>query len=176
MSAAQPDTEIFFFDEGRFGLMPTTGRFWTKKSVRPVVKVQTRYANFYTYSAVSPLTGASFSLFLPRVNAAMMNLYLKEMSANLSGSPCLLVMDGAGWHKSKDLIIPDNIQILFLPPYSPELNPVERLWRWLKRHSLRNRFHQNIENLMDAVQILLQQASYVFLQSLCSCKYLTHYE
>jgi hypothetical protein len=66
----QEDKTLFFFDEGRFGLKPVIGRYWTKKGTRPVVKVQPRYGNFYVYSAVCPMTGENVSLFLPWVNTA----------------------------------------------------------------------------------------------------------
>jgi transposase len=74
---------------------------------------------------------------LPYVNTGCLNLFLSEMSKNLGSLEIILVMDGAGWHKSKDLNVPWNIQIIYLPPYCPELNPVERLWNYIKSLSTR---------------------------------------
>jgi transposase len=79
--------------------------------------------NFYAYSAVCPASGEDFSLLLPCVDTRAMNAFLGEMAGALGGRRCVLVMDRAGWHMSKDLKVPPNIRIVFLPPYSPELIP-----------------------------------------------------
>jgi transposase len=172
MLQARPDAHVFFFDEGRFGFKPTTGRRWARKGERPIVVVQPGYQNFYVYTAVSPMTGEEVSLFLPWVNTTMMNLFLAHLGQALGERRCVLVMDQAGWHVSEELKPPSNIELVFLPPYSPELNPVERLWQWLKRHSLRNRCHQDLEAIMDAVQDCLRGATPSFLRTLCRCSYL----
>jgi hypothetical protein len=174
MAIARPESTVFFFDEGRFGLQPTTGKVWGRKGARPIAVMQTGYENFYMYSAVSPATGEDVSLFLPWANTAMMNVFLEAMQEALNGRDCLLVLDQAGWHNSQDLCVPGNIELVYLPPYSPELNPVERLWQWLKRHSLRNQFHTSLASVMDAVQQCFQQTTKPFLMSLCRCRYLLH--
>jgi len=174
MTIARPESTVFFFDEGRFGLQPITGRLWGRKGARPITVVQAGYENFYMYSAVNPATGEDVSLFLPWANTAMMNVFLEAMQEALNGRDCLLVLDQAGWHSSHDLRVPENIELVYLPPYSPELNPVERLWQWLKRHSLRNQFHTSLESVMDAVQQCFQQTTPAFLESLCRCRYLLH--
>jgi transposase len=168
----RPDAEVFFFDEGRFGFQPVTGRRWARRGVRPSAVVRPGYKNFYAYSAVSPNAGEEITLFLPWVNTTMMKLFLDHLSRALGARSCFLVMDQAGWHRSTELDVPSNIEIVLLPPYSPELNPVERLWQWLKRHSLRNRCHENLETMMDAVQACLQAATPDFFKSLCRCNYL----
>jgi transposase len=168
----KPDTAVFFFDEGRFGQKPHLGRYWAKKGSRPIVTVKPGYQNFYVYSAVCPSTGEDITLFLPWVNTEMMNIFLEHLKETLKGRSCLLILDQAGWHNSKRLKIPTNIELLFLPPYSPELNPVERLWQWLKRHSLRNRFYKDLEEVMDAVQDCMKAATTDFLKSLCRCGYI----
>jgi len=89
------------------------------------------------------MTGDSFSLFLPWVNTEMMNLYLAEMSVAFPDKKILLIWDQAGWHKAKSLKVPENIILKSLPPYSPELNPVEKLWQWLMllRSVVQKSFH-----------------------------------
>jgi len=170
----RPDACVFFFDEGRFGLMPVVGRRWARKGVRPVSTIRQGYKNFYVYSAVCPKTGENMSLFLPLANTQMMNIFLENLKVFLAGRSCFLVLDQAGWHKAKDLQVPSNIELVFLPPYSPELNPVERLWQWLKRHCLRNRLYQSIESVMDSVQSYMQSATTSFFKSLCKCNYLLY--
>ena len=78
------------------------------------------YKNFYLYSGVDTKDGSSFSLIMPSVNTETMNVFLAELSQEYSSDKLALIMDGAGWHKSSDLKVPENIKIFFLPPYSPE--------------------------------------------------------
>ena len=130
------------------------------------------YQNFYIFSGVSAITGDSFSLFLSSVNTQTMNIYLGELSKAFTDCNIMLIMDQAGWHKSQRLQLPDNIQIKFLPPYSPELNPVERLWNWLKKHVCRNRLFECEETLMDVLAENLRFLSPTRLIELCGCSYL----
>lgn len=163
---------VFFFDESRFGLKPHIGRCWAQKGVTMQTPVNPSYQNFYIFSGVSPITGDAFSLFLPHVNTQTMNIYLRELSGAFIDYNIMLIMDQAGWHKSQRLQVPDNIQIKFLPPYSPELNPVERLWNWLKKHVCRNRLFECEETLMDALAENLCFLSPTKLTELCACSYL----
>ena len=105
-----------------------------------IIVVVTHYKSFYLYSAVKPISGDSFSLLLPQVNSSCFNLFLQKMAEETNGRKIVLIMDGAGWHKSKELTIPENIEIMYLPPYSPELNPVETLWQYIKNHTIKIKF------------------------------------
>jgi len=87
---------------------------------------------------------------MPNVDTNCMNIFLEELSKEIK-TDLILIMDGAGWHKSKNLIIPKNIQIILLPPYCPELNPVERLWRFIKDNTIKNKVFETLENLEDEV-------------------------
>ncbi len=163
---------VVFFDEGRFGLKSELGRLWALKGVKPYSTVLNSYQNFYLYASVSPTTGESFTLLLPWVNTDMMSLYLKELSAYFSDKQLMVIMDQAGWHKAKELKIPDNINLEFLPAYSPELNPVEKLWQWLRRHACRNRFFTFEEELIETLLESLMAIPETKLASLCNCSYL----
>ena len=114
----------FFFDESRFGTHSKIGHGWFKKGERTAVKIKLGFKNFYIYSAVEPRTGYSFSLKLPHVDSACLNAFLDEMSKEIAEKEAVIIMDGASWHKAKNLKIPKNITIQYLPPYSPELNQV----------------------------------------------------
>ena len=94
---------------------------------------------------MSPHAEEAFSLFLPWVNTDMMNLYLEELSATYPDCELSIIWDQAGWHGSKGLKLPPNIRCEPLPPYSPQLNPTERLWQWLRRHVTRNRLFDDEE-------------------------------
>ena len=119
---------IYFFDESRFGTHSKIGHGWFKTGERTGVKIKLGFKNFYLYSAVNPISGDNFTLRMPKVNTECMNVFLAEFSKEIGEARATIIMDGASWHKSKDLMIPNNITITILPPYCPELNPVERLW------------------------------------------------
>ncbi len=163
---------VFFFDEGRFGIRSTLTRMWAKKGTPLNVKIKQGYKSFYMHTAVSPHKGEDFSLMLPQVNTEMMNIFLEELSKAYSEYKILLIMDQAGWHKSKELNIPPNIEIEFLPPYSPELNPVERLWKWIKKEAVHNKVFATLEQLMESVINEYQKLSSEKIASLCACSYL----
>jgi hypothetical protein len=127
-------------DEARRGLKGTLTRRWAKRGTRPRVVRQTKYKWTYMYGAVEPGTGAHFGLVCSCVDTEMMGLFLWWLSKEIKDDEhLLLLLDGAGWHVSKKLRVPDNITLKVLPPYSPELNPVELVWQWLNQHHLANR-------------------------------------
>lgn len=133
------------------------------------------FENFYVYSAVSPKSGEEFSFLAPYVNTVCMNLFLEGMSKHLGEKQAFLVMDQAGWHKSKTLVLPHNIKIIYLPPYSPELNPVERLWQHIKNHVLKNKVYQTLSSLEDAVCEFINSLGKEDIISICSLNYMSSY-
>jgi putative transposase len=78
-----------------------------------------------------------------------MNIFLRELSATYPDDYIVLVADGAGWHTSKDLIVPNNVEILSLPPYTPEMNPIEQIWAWIRRHGFRNEVFASLDRVVD---------------------------
>jgi transposase len=164
----------FFLDEARFGQQGTTTRMWARTGTRPTALKQTRYEWLYLYAAVEPGTGDSVALQAPEVNTATMGVFLQMLSEHLGPADhAVLIMDQAGWHKSRKLAVPENITILYLPPYSPELNPVERLWAYLRSHYLSNRAYEDYRHLLDAGAEAWQQLTPELLRSVCACPYLT---
>lgn len=108
-----------------------------------------------------PATGEDFALVLPHVSTVAMNAFLKHFGAALATDEhAALVLDGAGWHTANDLKVPDNITLVPLPPYSPELNPVERVWLYLRERHLSHRllddYHAIVEALCQAWNALTQ--------------------
>lgn len=166
---------VFFMDEARFGQQGTTTRMWAPRGSRPTAVKQTRYEWVYLYAAVEPATGASVALQAPLVNTGTMNVFLTMLSKELGPQDhAVLIMDQAGWHKSRTLEIPENITTLLLPPYSPELNPVERLWAYLRSHYLSNRAFDDYRHLLDAGAAAWQELAPETLKSVCACTYLSH--
>jgi transposase len=101
-----------------------------------------------------------------------MNEFLKMLSGNYYGRKIAIIMDGAAWHKSKDLEIPENIDIFLLPPYSPELNPVERFWGYLKKNVLHNRLFESLDEIEKSLQIFLDGLQNHAIAQLCNNNYL----
>lgn len=109
---------------------------------------------------------------MPNVDTQCMNAYLSELSKSLPNERIILVLDGAGWHKSNSLLIPENIMLIKLPPYSPELNPTERLWAHMKYHIIRNKIYSSIEALENVVCDFIKNLTNQLVASICSCNYL----
>jgi hypothetical protein len=143
VKAALPKTaqgrplEVWFQDEARVGQQGTLTRIWAERGTRPRAPRDTRYKSAYIFGAVCPSRGATAALVMPLINTEAMNTHLTDISkAVASGAHAILVMDGAGWHGSKELRVPDNITIVTLPPYAPELNPVENIWAYIRANCL----------------------------------------
>jgi transposase len=168
-----PNAEIFFFDESRFGTHSKIGHGWFKTGERTSLKTCLGFKNFYIYSAVGSLTGDNFHLVLPSVDTECMNAFLQEFSLHLENRNALLILDGAGWHKSQNLNIPQNIKFINLPAYSPELNPTEKLWEYIKNHTIKNKFYDCIEKLEKVVSEFIAGLTSEQIMQTCSCNYLT---
>lgn len=170
------NVRVFFQDEARFGQKGTLTKLWAEKGTRPTVVKQTRYEWAYMYGAVDPVTGDCSALLARHVNTETMNAFLRVLSGEVGPDDhVVLVLDRAGWHVSKTLELPTNITLLHLPPYSPELNCVERLWLYLKSHFLSNRVFHDYDDLLqagtDAYRALEPQRE--LLKSICATPWLT---
>jgi len=144
--------EIWHQDEARVGQQGTLTYVWGNKGARPPAPKDLRYEWAYLFGAVCADRGVGAALVLPYANASMMNLHLIEISKAVTpGHHAVLVLDGAGWHQTGGrLQVPDNITLLHLPPYSPELNPVENIWQYLRQNHLSNRVFATYDAIVDA--------------------------
>jgi transposase len=100
-----------------------------------------------------------------------MNIFLKEIAKTNKDRKIVMVMDGAGWHQSNKLIIPDNMRIIILPPYSPELNPTERLWQYIKDHTIKNKIYKTLRELENAVCKFVKTLTSEIIKSVCGVGY-----
>jgi transposase len=144
--------ELWWQDKARIGHQGSLTRLWARRGSRPTAPRDQRYQSAYLFGAVCPDRGVGAGLVLPRANVHAMNLHLQEISTQVSpGAFAVLALDGAGWHQAGDrLRVPDNIGLLHLPPYSPELNPVENVWEFLRHNDLSNRVNETYEAIVDA--------------------------
>jgi hypothetical protein len=138
-------------DEGRFGRMSSPKRAWAPPGVRPKAPRQVIRELSYVYAAVAPEHGLMTSLILPYANTEMMNLFLAQVARDFADYFVVMQVDQAGWHRAKELQIPENIRLIFQPAYSPEVNPVEHLWEEVREKYLHNRVFPSLEDLLEVL-------------------------
>jgi hypothetical protein len=138
-------------DEARVGQKGRLCHRWWPRGRRPPGRCDRRFEWAYLFAAVEPATGADVALVLPEATTATMNLFLAEFATGLAGDVhAVLVLDRAGWHGARALAVPANVTLAPLPPYSPELNPVERVWHYLRERFLSLRVFTDYRAIVDA--------------------------
>ena len=146
---------IMFQDEARFGRITDPKRCWAPKGFRPIVKKQFVREYTYLFGAFSPLDGINDLIILPEVSSNAMNIFLEILSSRHREDLIVLFCDQASFHRNKELKIPENIVIRHIPPYSPELNPSENMWK-----EMRSKFFGNkVFKSLNAVEDRLVEAS-----------------
>ena len=142
--------EIWFQDEARVGQKNKITRRWAKRGTRPSAPHDQRTLSAYIFGAICPARGVGAGLVLPRCNTLAMILHLREISAAVTpGAHAVVIVDQAGWHFSNALDVPENITMLPLPPKSPELNPVENVWQFMRDNWLSNRIFTSYDDILD---------------------------
>jgi transposase len=177
VAAAHPGRRlrVYFEDEARFGQQGTITNVWARRGSRPTAVRQTEYEYLWVLGAVCPETGQAEGLLSPRLNTEVINVFLKQFAASLpADEQAVLIWDGAGFHTSKNLRVPQNVTLLQLPAYSPELNPIENLWHYLKSHFWSNRAYADYDQLEDAAIDAWHRAvlNPDLMKTVCAVKYL----
>lgn len=164
-----------FQDEGRFGLLGKPRRCWAPIGVRPVVGARLVRKFSYAFAAVCPHDGVMDSLVLPWVNAQTMSLFLSTVSERHPSEFIVMVMDQAGWHIASAVQVPTNMRLVLLPPYSPEINPAEHIWKALREDCVGNTVFANLEAADKALCAGLKslESSPERMQSLCGFNWIT---
>jgi len=140
---------ILFQDEARFGRISDRRRCWGPLPSRPMVAQQIIREYVYALTTLNPFTGRTFSLVLPWVDTKGMSIFLEQTAQAFCGEFCIMFLDGAGWHRASELRIPQTIKLVNLPPYSPELNPVEHVWAWLRDNIFGNDVFETLDEVID---------------------------
>ena len=148
---------LFYQDEARFGRLSHTCKCWVQPKAAPKVYSQFIRESIYVFNSLSPQTGDCFSMISPLCNTYAMNIFLSMVSKQYNSHNIIMIMDKAGWHRSQELEIPNNILIQHLPPYSPELNPVELLCREGRRMHMNNGFYNNMDEVENKLIQVLKQ-------------------
>jgi hypothetical protein len=142
--------ELWWQDEARVGQKNKITRRWAKRGTRPSAPQDQRTASAYIFGAICPARGVGAALVLPRCDTQAMQAHLEEIASQVApGAHAVLLMDQAGWHISRKLTVPANITLLPLPPRSPELNPVENLWQFLRDNWLSNRVFESYDQIVS---------------------------
>lgn len=169
LKAKYPESEIELWceDEHRLGLKPIMRRIYVPEGEQPIANVNWRFEWLWLYGFVHPQSGETYWWILPYVNTEIFNQVLADFASEFElgkEKQVLLVIDQAGWHISKDLIIPEGLHLSYLPSHSPELQPAERLWP-LVDEPIANKSFKSLDDLEDAVyercQILLEQQDFI---------------
>ncbi|EOB1207587.1 IS630 family transposase [Photobacterium damselae] len=149
---ALKNVDIWFQDEARFGQQNTTTRLWAERGTRPRAVKQQQFEYAYLFGSICPQKGIGEAIVVPWVNKDIMIEHLKQISSvTEKGRHAIVIMDGAGWHTEDIADDFQNISIIKLPPYSPELNPIEQVWSWLRQHYLANQSFSDYEDIVSKV-------------------------
>ena len=148
--------KVMFQDEARCGRIADVRRCWAPRPMRPLCQGMLTHEYTYVFGAVDICTGELDSLILPHVNTECMQLFLDEVSSRHCDERIVMVIDGAGWHRSHALRAPANIYLLTLPPYAPELNPIEHVWDELRENFFHNQVFKSLDALEDHLTLALK--------------------
>ena len=165
MSACE-SINLYFQDESRFGLLTILRRMITAKGVKPVAPFLHRFDNLYLFGVFSPITGTSCLLEMQYCNSQTFQLFLNQLSIQNATEFKIWVLDNGAFHHAKSLIIPSNIALIFLPPYSPELNSAEKMWRYLKDRVSMIAYN-SLEMLQQKISEVINNTSIDTVKSIC---------
>jgi transposase len=151
--------------------MTKNGKALTAIGVKPICPFQQVFQSTYLFGAFSPITGENFMLEMPHCNALNFQLFLDEFSKENPEEFKIIVLDNGAFHKAKSLKIPENIALIFLPPYSPELNPAEKMWASFKR-TFTNRLFKSLDDLSEFIASVAKTATVTSVKSICGYSYI----
>ena len=151
MAVQNPEKKVrlLFQDEAGFGRINKPKNCWCTKGIRPSVPCHHIREYRYVYGTVDPMDAESFFLVMPYCNTECMQVFLNQLRSTFPDDIIVLVCDGAAWHKSGTLEVPEGISILHIPPYTPEMNPIEQIWRELRTRGFRNEVFATLEKVVD---------------------------
>jgi putative transposase len=146
---------IMFMDEAGFGRINDLAACWAKAGTRPIVASLRVREYMYVYGAVDPCDGKSAFIIAPKCNTDWTNEFLNVVSKMFANDYILMCADNASWHKSKALKLPDNIYPFYLPPRTPEMNPIEQLWKEIRKNDFKNTFFKTLDKVVDQLCVSL---------------------
>jgi transposase len=162
---------LYFQDESRFGLMTILRRMITARGVKPIASYQHKFKNLYLFGAFSGIDGAHFLLEMPYCNSDTFQIFLDQFAAYRPEEFKIVILDNGAFHRAQSLVVPDNIGLLFLPPYTPELNPAENMWEHIK-DKVSMHVHKSIAGLQRTLsRTLKNELDDTIVKSICGRDY-----
>lgn len=146
------------------------GKGVTAKGIKPICTFQQVFQSLYLFGAFSPITGDHFELEMPHCNTDTFQIFLHEFSKNYPDEFIVLLLDNGAFHKAQKLKIPDNIALLFIPPYSPELNPAEKIW-WKMKRSFSGKLHKTLDNVSMFIKNEVNSITKMQIKKICGYEY-----
>ena len=157
---------LMFMDESIFGRITDIRSCWCPLGIRPTVSSLKIREFVYLFGAVEPKSGESSFIIAGGCNTIWTNLFLEVLSKKFPNDYIVLCGDNASWHKSKNLIMPDNVEFFFIPPATPEMNPIEQIWDEIKEKDFNNRFFHSLEKVMDQLCISVNNLDIEMIKSI----------
>lgn len=146
------------------------GKGLTAKGIKPICTFQQVFKSLYLFGAFSPITGDHFELEMPHCNTDTFQVFLDEFSESSPNEFIVLLLDNGAFHKAQNLIIPENIALLFIPPYSPELNPAEKIW-WKMKRTFSGKLHKTLDNVSEFIRNEVKIITKDQVKNICSYEY-----
>ena len=162
---------LYFEDESRFGLITRNGRSLTSKGVKPVCQYLQSFENLWLFGAFSPVNGEHFLLELPNCNSDNFQIWLNKFSELNPKELKIVVLDNGTFHKAKKLVIPNNIVLVFIPPYCPELNPAEKMWAFFKRNFI-NLLCKEMDDISKFISSTVNLLNFQMIKNTCKYEYI----
>ena len=158
MGGGRGKVRVMFQDEAGFGRISKPASCWVTGKMRPVIASQHVREFRYAFGAVDPKDGESFFIVAPKCNTAWTNAFLVELSKAYPDDYIILVMDNAAWHTSGMIELPNNIEIVTIPPYTPQMNPIEQIWKEIRK-GFANKFFNSLADVMDNLETEIKNLS-----------------
>ena len=158
---------LMFQDEAGFGRISKPSHCWCPSGIRPSVPCHQVREYQYAYGAVDPVAGDSHFLVLPKANTVCMGIFLKSLSEAYPEDTILLVADRATWHTTTKLDIPENIRLAFIPPATPEMNPIEQVWKEIRTRGFKNQIFKTLNHVVDRLCDVICSLSNDVISSIC---------
>lgn len=139
--------------------------------VKPICIFQQVFKSLYLFGAFSPITGNHFELELPECNTETFQIFLNEFSLQSADEFKIMLLDNGSFHKARHLAIPENIALVFIPPYSPELNPAEKIW-WKMKRAFSGKLHKTLDNVSEFIKNQVEILTKEQVKKICRYEYL----
>ena len=166
------NVRLMYQDEAGFGRINKPKQCWAPAGIRPSVPCLHVREYRYAYGAIEPLTGESFFAMLPYSDTVCMNVFLEKLSEKFPDDLILLVCDKVPWHTTSKLSIPDNIKLFFLPPATPEMNPIEQIWKEIRSRGFRNEIFHTLEKVVDRLEYTVKSLTKETIMSISQRSYM----